>query len=374
MSHEIDITQAEYYMQECFELANKALGRTSPNPLVGAIVLDKNGNPVGKGYHEKAGSPHAECVALDKAGVLSKGGTLIVNLEPCCHIGKTPPCTEQIIKSGIKQVIFSNTDPHLPSGVCGEDVLKKNNIKIIKGLLEEEGKEINKFFLKWVKQKLPWITLKLAQTMDGKVALKDKTQRWITSDEAKDVTFQLRNTYDAVLTTASTVLADNPQLTVRDIQYSRNPVRVILDTKLQTDPSSNVYKDNAKVFLVTKKGHLPDKLNAYKKVNDLLGVVECNVDSYGLINVREVFEKLAEENILSVLIECGPRFAGFLLQERLLDQYILFLAPTIFNDTDKMEGIVFNSNGLETKPIKFSLFNYKPIGNDFMLDCRVIKE
>src|SRR3989338_5161815 len=246
-------TPLEYYMQECFELASKALGRTSPNPVVGAIVLVKNGVPVGKGFHSKAGADHAEVLALKESGNKAFGGTLIVNLEPCCHFGGTPPCTDQIIKSGIKEVIFSNYDINPLVRDKSEKKLKENGISIISSILEKEGDELNRFFFKWIRSKIPWIALKQAQTLDGKIALSNKESKWITSEESRKEVHMLRNIFDAVLVGANTVVKDNPKLTVRDIPEGRNPVRIVLDPDLITVPSAYAYEDSTKVILSTLK-------------------------------------------------------------------------------------------------------------------------
>ncbi|MBI2996487.1 MAG: bifunctional diaminohydroxyphosphoribosylaminopyrimidine deaminase/5-amino-6-(5-phosphoribosylamino)uracil reductase RibD [Candidatus Melainabacteria bacterium] len=370
--NDVEETPVEYFMQECFTLAKIGLGRTSPNPVVGAIVLDKNGIPIGKGYHKKAGMLHAEVIAIKQAGELVKDGTLIVNLEPCCHVGKTPPCTDLIIKSQIKEVVFCNYDPNSQVNKQGEKKLIENNIKVISTVLEQEGLELNKFFFKWMKTKLPWVTLKQAQTLDGKIALINKESKWITEKPARQEVHKLRNIYDAVMVSASTIEVDNPKLTVRDINDSRNPLRIILDTNLTTSPGANVYKNNAEVILVTKSGHPKDKLNHYLKNNTKLNIIELSETNSGKLNLKELFFELGKKEILSVLVEAGPKLGGELIINNLIDEYILFISPKVFGDNSTISSLDFGQSQIKKidEAYKFKLFNYKAIGNDFMLSLR----
>jgi len=365
-----DVTQAEYYMRECFELAKKALGRTSPNPIVGAMVLDKKGFPVGKGYHRAAGTEHAEVIAIKEAGEKAKGGTLILNLEPCCHIGRTPPCTDLIIQSQIREVIFSCYDSNPLVSKKGEEILLKNNIQVFSGVLESEGIELNKFFFKWIKSKSPWITLKQAQTLDGKIALSNKQSKWITGDLARREVHNLRNIYDGILVGAKTVEIDNPALTVRDIDNSRNPARIIIDLDLITKPDSNVYKNNSVVYLATKTDHSKDKLNNYLKLNSNLQFIQFPEISKGKINFKHLFEELGKKDILSVLVEAGPILSGELISSGLLDEYILFIAPKIFGDSMALSSVQIKPLENIENSYEFRLFDYKIIGNDLMLSLR----
>lgn len=371
---EVNLTQAEYYMQECFELAKSGLGRTSPNPIVGAIVLDKNGVPVGKGFHQKAGTEHAEVIALREAGELAKGGTLIVNLEPCVHQGKTPPCCDLIIKSQIQEVIFSNYDPNPLVYKKGEKILLENNVKVIPGVLESSGLEINKFFFKWIKTKIPWITLKQAQTLDGKIGLKDKSNISITGELARKEVHYLRNIYDAILVGANTIAIDNPELTVREIKDKRgnkNPLRVILDPDLITKVNSNVYRSNAFVILVTKTNHDKNKLDDYIKGNDHLSIIELIEKESGGLDLKQLFLELGKREILSVLIEAGPRLSTELVLNKLIDEYILFISPKMFVDNkNAVSSLEMLPNKGAIGDIDFKIFNYKTIGNDLMLVLR----
>lgn len=367
---EINLTQAEYYMNECFELAKYGLGRTSPNPIVGAIVLNKDGIPVGKGFHKASGLDHAEVVALKEAGDKAKGGTLILNLEPCCHHGRTPPCTDLIIKSEIKEVIFSNYDPNPLINSKGEKLLLENNIRVISNVLKEEGVELNKFFFKWIKTKSPWVTLKQAQTLDGKIALKNKNSKWISSELARKEVHKMRNFYDAVLVGASTVQIDNPELTARDLnEDARNPIRIVIDTDLITNTNSNVYKNSSKIILVTKTGHSKDKLDNYTKVGNHLSIIETLETRKGKIDFKKLFVELGKKEILSVLVEAGPNLGGELILNNLIDEYLLFISPKALGE-DAISSLKLKPLESIDKAVSFKLFNYKAIGNDLMLSLR----
>ncbi|MBI3591117.1 MAG: bifunctional diaminohydroxyphosphoribosylaminopyrimidine deaminase/5-amino-6-(5-phosphoribosylamino)uracil reductase RibD [Candidatus Melainabacteria bacterium] len=369
----INSTPAEYYMQECFELAKGALGRTSPNPVVGAIVLDKNGIPAGRGYHKKAGFEHAEVIAIKEAGELARGGTLIVNLEPCTHTGKTPPCTDLIIKSQIKEVIFCNHDPNPLVNKKGEKILLDNNIKVISKVLEFEGFEANKFFFKWIKTKLPWIALKQAQTLDGKIALRNKNSKWISGELARKEVHKLRNEYDAVLVGANTVETDNPKLTVRDVEdikNARNPLRIILDPDLITKPDANVYSKSVPVILVTKSSHSEDKISNYLKYNESITVIKLPENENKKIDLKQLFSELGKKEILSVLIEAGPVLGGDLILNKLIDEYILFVSPKVFGDNDAISSLKIRPLESIDKSYNFKIFKHKTIGNDLMLSLR----
>jgi len=370
---EINLTQAEYYMDECFELAKLGLGKTSPNPVCGAIVIDKNGLPAGKGYHKKAGLEHAEVQAIREAGEKTKDGTLIVNLEPCCHYGKTPPCTDLIIKSQIKVVIFSNYDPNPQVFQKSEKNLSNNNIKVISRVLESQGSEVNKFFFKWIKTKLPWISLKQAQTIDGKVANKQIPNEKITNELSQLEVHKIRNQYDAILVGASTVNIDNPELTVRfseQIKDQRNPIRIVLDSKLLTKPSDKVYKNNSKVILATSTKHSEDKLSKFlEKTGNHVEILELPTFNEDRINLKDLFYKLGKKNILSVLIEAGPTLACEIVLNKLLDEYILFISPKIYG-LGGITNFSFENNTNLNIFNDFELFNYKAIGNDRMISYR----
>ena len=247
------------YMKMCFALAKKGEGKTSPNPLVGAVLVDKKGVVVSKGWHRGYGLDHAEVDCIKnyekKCGENAdySGLTLYVNLEPCNHCGKTPPCSAFIIKKGIKRVVIGALDPN-SEHTGGAEKLEKSGVEVIKDILKEDAIELNEIFFKNVLSQKPFIAIKTATTLDGKIATENGSSKWITSEKSREFVQNLRNKYDSILTSSSTVIKDNPSLTARGIGY-KNPVRIILDSSLKTSPSAKVYNnDGTKVLLLYANG------------------------------------------------------------------------------------------------------------------------
>lgn len=315
--------QDKKYMQHCIDLAKLGTGNVSPNPLVGAVVLDKNGQVVGTGYHKKYGEAHAEVNALNDAGELAKDGTLYVNLEPCSHFGKTPPCVNKVIESGIKRLVVGMVDPN--PLVAGEGIrkAKEAEIEVTVGVLEKECRKLNEIFIKYVTQKQPFIAIKTASTIDGKIATKTGSSKWITSDLARLEVQGLRKKYDAILTGSGTVIADNPSLTCR-IPGGRNPVRIIIDSELKTSPDSKVYQnDGTRVIIAASENN--------KTYPDNVEILQCPLIN-GKIDLHYLINKLYEDKIASVLIEAGGILNGAFIKNSLVDKFYFFIAPKILGD------------------------------------------
>src|SRR3989338_4512755 len=226
-----------YFMDLAFRLALKGKGRTSPNPSVGALVV-KDSRIIGRGYHEKTGLPHAEAIALDDAGVKAKGATLYVTLEPCTHFGRTPPCVDKIIKSGIKKVIVGMLDPNPLNNGKGIQILKAGKIKVEVGFLEDKLKKLNEVFIKYITRKIPFVTVKVGESLDGKIATRTGDAKWITSDRARAYAHRLRRNYDAIMVGVNTIIRDNPKL---DAWFSNKRLtKIIVDSQLSTLQEANV--------------------------------------------------------------------------------------------------------------------------------------
>ncbi len=241
------------YIKQCFELAKKGAGLVSPNPLVGAVLV-KSGQIIGRGFHKKYGGNHAEVNAIKNSKEDIAGSTLYCNLEPCCHTNKqTPPCVPLIIQKKIKRVVICNLDPNKEVKGKGVEQLRKAGIEVITSILENEGKELNKFYFKYVNEKLPYVTLKIAQSIDGKIGISKKIQTWLTGKKSIKYVHKLRSEYDAVLVGAGTIKSDNPLLTVREVS-GRNPIRIIVDGKLSISQLNQKYlnsKDPEKTWIFT---------------------------------------------------------------------------------------------------------------------------
>lgn len=317
-----------FFMKRCLELAMKGAGKVSPNPMVGSVVIH-DGEIIGEGFHERFGGPHAEVNAI--ASVADKDrlrhSTLYVNLEPCSHFGKTPPCSDLIIETGIPRVVTGCRDPH--AAIAGKGIAKllAAGVTVIEGVLEEESMKLNEAFIKFHTRELPFVSLKLAQTLDGKIATSSGASRWITGKESRTEVHRMRARYDAVMAGEATVRHDNALLTVRNCE-GRNPVRVVADRRLSLPLESSVFGPEARtiVFASRECRFLPQAEKLEKMGVDFVFV---NDHAEGL-DLREVLGELYRRNIISVLVEGGSRLAASFIREKLADKLYMFIAPKIF--------------------------------------------
>ena len=337
-------------MKKCIRLALKAEGETSPNPLVGCVVLNRNGEEISAGYHKRYGSLHAEAVALNKLSDEAQGGTLIVNLEPCSHFGKTPPCSDLIIKKGIKKLVVGMRDPNPLVSGSGLEKCRKAGIDVIEDVLSEEVLKLNEVFIKNMTKQASFVVIKTATTLDGKIATKTGDSKWITSENARAEVQKIRNRYDAILTTSSTVIKDNPSLTCR-LKNAKKPVKIILDRDLKTDFNSKIYKTSGeKIYLV-----VDDKINKnrLKSIPVHITVIKCFSENSKL-DLEDLFKQLFKFGIKSVLVEAGGKLNGELVSLGLVDKIYQFIAPKILADNEGVsafEGRNINeiSNTLDFK-------------------------
>ncbi|MEB3287495.1 MAG: bifunctional diaminohydroxyphosphoribosylaminopyrimidine deaminase/5-amino-6-(5-phosphoribosylamino)uracil reductase RibD [Vampirovibrionales bacterium] len=323
----------EYYIHRCLELARLGMHSASPNPMVGAIVLDAKGKKVGEGYHVRSGGPHAEIMALEQAGEDAQGGTLYVNLEPCSHTGKTPPCTDAIVKAGIERVVCGTLDPNPLVSGSGRDALQNKRISVRYGFLEQDCLRLNETFFHYISTKTPYVSLKLGLTMDGKIAARNGQSQWLTGPLSRQFVHHLRSYHDAILTTAETVLVDDPELTVRELPViARQPVRVVLDRQCRLDPMKHKIFDTseAQTWVFTSKIH-QDRRYLAQLEDRGIQVFEADDTGTGL-NMKEVFDTLGQQSISNVFVEAGGHLAGHLMNANLIHKLYLFYAPRILPD------------------------------------------
>ena len=316
------------FLKECFKLAEKGKGYVSPNPLVGAVLV-KNGKIIGKGYHKKYGSSHAEVNAIKNSRVDVSGSTLYCNLEPCCHKNKqTPPCVPLIIQKKMKRIVICNIDPNKKVNGKGIRQLLAAGVEVKTGILEKEGGELNKFYFKYVKENLPYITLKIAQSIDGKISLSKKEQIWLTGEKSIEFVHKLRSEYDAVLVGAGTIKTDNPLLTVRKVK-GRNPIKVIIDGKLSIPVNSNVIEcpDPQKTIIITSDTSSERKIKQLSAKG--IKLFKLKVASNNQISLKSVMRLLARQKITSVLVEGGSEIFTKFLEKNLFDEIIVLLTPKI---------------------------------------------
>ncbi len=334
----------EKYMKKCLKLAKKGEGRVSPNPLVGAVLANQNGEIIAEGYHEVYGGPHAEINAINKADLNTAGATLYINLEPCCHYGKTPPCVDRIIESGVTRVIIGMEDPNPAVAGKGARKLQDAGIEVISGILEEDCLKLNEIFIKNMTEKNPFIAIKTASTLDGKIATSKGKSKWITSDKAREQVHRLRNKYDSIITGSGTIIADNPSLTCR-LENGRNPVRIVVDSNLITPETNKVYNnDGTKVIIATSEGISLDKKTRYPAH---VRIIECPLINQK-IDLKFLTQKLYTDGIYSIMVEAGGKLNGAIVSQGLADKIYFFIAPKIFGDKEALscfEG--FNIENLD---------------------------
>jgi len=350
-------SQNEKMMAHALKLAAKGIGYVSPNPVVGCVIV-KDDNIIAGDYHHMAGQHHAEVLALKKAGSAAKDANMYVTLEPCCCYGRTPPCTKAIIKAGIETVIIGTLDPNPDVYGKGVKELKKAGIEVITGVLEERCLDINRMYNKYITTGLPYVTLKFAQSLDGRIASKSGSSRWISSENSLKFAHKLRAEHDAVLIGANTANHDNPQLTVRRVK-GKNPIRIILTKSGRIKSSLNILSDNnAPVIVATsRKGLSNCKSKSYKNVE----IITLQIKSNGL-DLKSLLCKLAERGVVSLLIEGGAGVITSFLKQKLADSLIVITAPIIIGKGKSGIGDLGIKNIKQS--ISLANFKHKKIGSD----------
>jgi diaminohydroxyphosphoribosylaminopyrimidine deaminase/5-amino-6-(5-phosphoribosylamino)uracil reductase len=320
----------EQYIKRTLRLAAKAQGMTNPNPMVGAILV-KHGVILSEDFHRKAGTPHAEALAIAQAGEKAKGSTLYVNLEPCCHTAKrTPPCTREIIRADIKKVVIAMKDPNPRVSGAGIAELESAGIEVITGILEDRARKLNEAYIKYITTGKPFVILKIAMTLDGKIATPDGESKWITGEQARKEVHRLRSSVDAVLTAIGTVKTDNPHLTAR-FARSKNPLRVVIDPNLEIASDANVLHMPPPTIIVTRStGH---KAEALKQSG-----VEI-IQFADKLDLQWLIEKLGKLHITSVLIEGGSSLNAHALEDGIVDKAMIFIAPKIIGGKDSYPAV-----------------------------------
>jgi diaminohydroxyphosphoribosylaminopyrimidine deaminase/5-amino-6-(5-phosphoribosylamino)uracil reductase len=356
-------------MQECLTLAKKGIGYVSPNPMVGCVVV-KNGKVVGRGYHKIFGKPHAEVNALSIAGRRAVGSTLYVNLEPCSHFGKTPPCADLIISKKVKKVVIAMRDPNPIVNGRGIKKLRAAKIDVLEHVLEANAKKLNEKFVKSVKQKTPFVTLKIAETLDGRIADSTGSSKWITNSQSQKYAHELRAQHDAILVGANTVIKDNPQLNVRHAK-GNNPLRVVIDGRLASPIYSKVFKDTANTVVFTSA----EAFNLRKtKVAQLerQGVRVLKLSSKSKqISLNQVMKQLHKINISSILVEGGANILSQFINEKLADKLVVIIAPKILGDG--MHSITLSKNLSIKKVLQLNNVSVDKLGGDVLVEGYFIK-
>lgn len=354
----------ERFMREALALAKKGLGRTSPNPTVGAVIV-KNGRVIARGFHKKAGQPHAEIAAFKDAKESVKGATLYVTLEPCCHYGKTPPCTDAVMRSGIKRVVAGMLDPNRLVAGKGAGILRRAGINVTSGVLEGECAELNEWYIKYITKKMPYVTLKLAMSVDGRIATVAGESKWITGMEARRHVHKMRSESDAVMVGVNTVLKDDPALTVR-LAEGKNPARVVVDSLLRTPLDAKIFDNagKARLIIFTTNAAPADKI---KKAQAKGAEVVTVPKSGGGVDLKKVLRELGSRAIASLLVEGGGSLGASLMKAGLVDRISFFIAPIVLGG-DAVPGIGPLGIKKMAKALVIKDMTIKNIGKDILIE------
>ena len=371
-------------MKMVLRLAAKGAGLTSPNPMVGAVLV-KGGKIIAEDYHRKPGTPHAEALVIQKAREKSKGATLYVNLEPCCHTDKrTPPCTKAIINAGIKKVVIGMKDPNPKVSGKGIEELKKAGIEIVSGILEEDAKKLNEAYIKYIITGKPFVTLKVAMTLDGKIATPEGESKWITGEEARREVHKLRGSVDAIMTAIGTVKADDPQMTARGQgskrvsgQEIKSPKRIVIDPNLEIPMDARILQTPPETIIVTKKsearsqspsatrrgGKAEEKAKTLSDKN--IKIIEYDNEK---LDLKWLMEKLGKMEITALLIEGGSSLNSHALEDGIVDKVMFFIAPRIIGGKDSFPAVGGKVFRKLSEAHKLKDINVKRIGEDILIE------
>lgn len=352
------------FMRMALRLARKGEGTVNPNPLVGAVVV-KDGRVVGRGYHREFGGPHAEVFALDQAGEKARGATLYVSLEPCSHVGKTPPCTERILQAGVARVVAACQDPNPLVHGKGVARLRRAGVVVTEGVLAREVERQNEIFFKFVGTGLPFVTLKLAVSLDGRIATRTGDSKWITGEASRREVHRLRRRHSAVLVGAKTVLADNPRLTVREVP-GRNPVRIVLDGKGEIPESALLLREPGRTIVATAT--MPD--DKEKALLALGAEVWRLPTGDARVDLAALSTRLGEGGIDSVLVEGGGETAAAFVEAGLVDRVSFFIAPFLLGGRAAVPAV--GGVGVETiaEAIRLVDVQFRRYGEDLLYTGR----
>ncbi|TYQ16080.1 UNVERIFIED_CONTAM: diaminohydroxyphosphoribosylaminopyrimidine deaminase/5-amino-6-(5-phosphoribosylamino)uracil reductase [Acetivibrio alkalicellulosi] len=365
----IVLSKNDFFMKKAIELAKLGWGKTNPNPLVGAVIV-KNDNVVSEGFHEVLGCAHAEVAAINNANSSVEGGTLYVNLEPCSHYGRTPPCTKAIIEAGIKKVVVAMIDPNPKVSGKGIEILKDAGIEVEVGVLEEEALKLNEIFIKYVVRKKPFVIMKTAMTLDGKIASYKGDSKWITGKEARHHVHRVRDRVCAIMVGLNTILKDNPLLTTRiDGEEGKDPIRIIVDSRGTIPENSNVINCDSKAPTILATTKLIDKEKEKYLHQKGIKIIKTEGEC---VDLKQLMDELYNMEIDSILLEGGGSLNSSAIQCKIVDKVMMFIAPKIIGGKDAITpvegiGIELMKNAVELDNVEMSRF-----GKDFLIEGYIV--
>ena len=357
----------EYYMRRALRLARKGEGRVSPNPMVGAVIV-KEGRIIGEGYHRRCGENHAEINAIQSATEAVAGAAFYVTLEPCSHFGRTPPCVDALLACRPGRVVVGTTDPNSLVSGKGIRTLAKHGVETKVVVLDEACRLLNEVFFKYIRTGLPFVTVKFAQTLDGRIATAAGDSRWISSPPSLRFAHRLRGIHDAILVGAGTVLADDPELTCRLVR-GRNPLRIVVDSQLRTSPGARVFADQkgAPTIVATTRRAASERRRSFDKGG--IEVLEVGEDRAGRVDLRSLLTVLGKKGISSLLVEGGAAVITAFLREKMADRLIVILAPKIAGEGLSAVGELGIRRMDDALRLAFRRITRR--GDDLVLDARI---
>ncbi len=356
----------QQYMRRAITLARRAQGKTSPNPMVGCVIV-KAGRVIAEGWHKVYGGDHAEVNALKKAGVRAKGATMYVTLEPCAHWGRTPPCVDAVMAAGIKRVVVAMADPNLLTNGKSFAKLRKAGIQTESGVLEAEAREMNKAFIKFITRNTPFVVAKTAQTIDGKIATRAGDSKWITAQGTRNIAKKKRDAFDVILAGVNTVLADDPCLCAP----GKRIIKVIVDSKLRTPPKARIFEGSlpGQVIIATTTAASSAKKAALEKAG--AEVLVCPARQ-GKVDLKALVKALARRKITSILIEGGAAVIGSAVKAGIVDEWHVYIAPKLLGDAGARSSVVGLDVAKVSKAVVFQLDHVEPVGPDLFLSYKVL--
>jgi len=361
------------YMKRALELAKRGIGYTSPNPLVGAVIV-KEGRIIGEGYHEAYGSHHAEVNAFLSATEDVRDGTMYVTLEPCSHYGKTPPCANLIVEKGIKKVVIGLKDPNPLVAGKGIKILEEDGIEVVTGVLEEEGKKLNEIFLKYITTKMPFVIMKTAMTLDGKIATRTNASKWITGEFSREYVHELRHRVAGIMVGIGTVLADDPSLTTRlEERKGCDPIRIIVDSSAKIPLGAkvlNLESNAGTIVAVTEKADMEKIKMLEKKGAEVIVTPSKN----GRVDLNFLVKELGERKIDSILLEGGSELNYGALEEGIVDKVNAFIAPKIIGGNTAKTPVGGQGKAYMNDAVNLECIDIHRFGEDIMVEGYIIKE
>jgi len=360
----------DLYMRMALELARKGKGWTTPNPLVGAVIV-KGGRVIGQGYHQKYGQPHAEVNAIASAKEDVTGATLYVTLEPCSHFGKTPPCSDLLIDKNIKRVVVGTLDPNPLVAGKGIERLRSNGIEVVTGVLEEESQKLNEIFIKYIVTKEPFVVMKNAMSLDGKIATVTGESQWISGESSRKQVHSLRHELAGIMVGIETIIKDDPQLTSRTLN-SRNPIRIVVDSQLRIPIDSKVLtqQDKAKTIVATTKSANKEKVDTLKQMGIEVIVTK---EKLGRVDLQELMKVLGAKGIDSILLEGGATLNFSALEEGIVDKIQSYIAPKIIGGKEAKTAV--EGAGIQSLKSAFQIDRMTSVmvGEDLFVEGYIVK-